>query len=115
MTTCVKTLEVLVKYPPSPPYTAVMECEPIVSALVLYVATPELTVPVPKVLVPSLNVTVPVAAAAVPVGELVLTVAVKVTKSPFVEGFKEVVKLVVVVCVIGAFTVWLKALELLVP
>jgi hypothetical protein len=61
----------------SPPYTAVIECGPTASALVLNVATPPLSVPVPIVVRPSLNVTVPVGVPAP--GVTAATVAVKVT------------------------------------
>lgn len=59
-----------------------MECDPVDNIDVLYVALPPLSVPVPKVVVPSLNVTVPVAAEGV-------TVPVKVTNEPYVEGLTE--------------------------
>jgi hypothetical protein len=49
---------------------------------VLYVAVPLLTVPVPNVVLPSMNVTVPVAAEGV-------TVAVKVTEEPYLDGFED--------------------------
>ncbi|MGA8541852.1 MAG: hypothetical protein WB566_20275 [Terriglobales bacterium] len=59
-----------------------MECDPPVSADVLYVAIPPLTVPVPRVVLPSVNVTVPVTVAGV-------TVAVNVTGEPYVDGFAD--------------------------
>lgn len=59
-----------------------IECDPAASADVLYVVFPPLSVPVPRVVVPSLNVTVPVAAEGV-------TVAVRVTEFPYVDGFDE--------------------------
>jgi len=92
-TTCDTALEVLVLNVESPPYTAVMEwAEGVtVSALVLKVATPELSVPVPRVVAPSLKVTVPVGGPPEP-----LTFAVKVTEAPYVEGFAEDERVVVV-------------------
>jgi hypothetical protein len=68
-----------------PPYEAVIESEPAAKVDVLYVASPLLSVPVPRVVLPSLNVTVPVAADGV-------TVAVKVTGEPYVDGFAEEAK-----------------------
>jgi hypothetical protein len=65
-----------------PPYDAVIEFEPTANVDVLYVAFPLLSVPVPRVVLPFLNVTVPVAADGV-------TVAVKVTEEPYVDGFEE--------------------------
>ena len=59
-----------------------IECDPPASVEMLNVAFPLLIVPVPSVVLPSLNVTVPVAANGV-------TVAVKVTELPYVEGFDE--------------------------
>ena len=66
----------------SPPYTAVIECCPIVSVEVVYVATPAaFSVPVPSVFDPSMNVTLPVGVIP-PVGGV--TVAVNVTLVPTV-------------------------------
>lgn len=62
---------------PSPPYDAVIECDAVLNALVVYVATPPLIVPVPKVVAPSEKVTVPEGEPAP--GEVAVTVAVKVT------------------------------------
>lgn len=59
-----------------------IECDPTASVEVVNVVFPLLSVPVPNVVLPSLNVTVPVAAEGV-------TVAVKVTDEPYVEGFAE--------------------------
>jgi hypothetical protein len=53
-----------------------------VSVEVLKVALPLLMVPVPSVVPPSMNVTVPVAVVGV-------TVAVKVTEEPYVDGFAD--------------------------
>ena len=62
-----------------PGQVAVIECVPLASDEVLYVATPWLfNVPVPSVVLPSLNVAVPVAAWPL----LVVTVAVNVTELP---------------------------------
>jgi len=74
-TVCVNTDDVLLLSFVSPPYEAVIECDPTVSVDVLYVAFPLLTVPVPNVVLPSLKVTVPVASE----GE---SVAVNVTEEP---------------------------------
>ena len=65
------------------------------NALVANVATPlALSVPVPRVVEPSLKVTVPVG---VPEpGAVALTVAVKVTDCPYVDGLVELVRAVVV-------------------
>jgi hypothetical protein len=60
----------------------VIECEAVASVDVLKVAVPLLTVPVPSVALPSMNVTVPVA----PEG---VTVAVKATAAPYVDGFRD--------------------------
>ena len=55
-------------------------------------ATPEaLSVPAPKLVVPSMNTTVPVGVPPAPV-----TVAVKVTAPPAIEGFCEEVSVLVV-------------------
>jgi hypothetical protein len=68
------------------------------------VATPLLRVPLPRVAAPFLKVTEPVA-------EEGVTVAVRVTVWPDVEGFRDVLRLVVVV---RALTVWVRAVEVLV-
>ena len=103
LTTCVNTLDVLVRKLASPLYTAVIECEPTVNVLVANVATPLPTLPVPKVVAPSLNVTRPLVAIAVT--PLVLTVAVKVTESPLVEGFSEEARVTVEATANGVVTV----------
>jgi hypothetical protein len=86
----------------SPPYAAVIECDPTASADVLYVAVPLLIVPVPSVVLPSMNVTVPVAVVGI-------TVAVNVTEEPYVDGFDEEVIAMVVV----AFTVCVRVDDVL--
>ena len=106
-----------------PPYTAVIECLPTVSVDVVSVALPLLSVFVPNTVVPSLNVTDPVGVTVAvwvdktqaensdvfPFGSVAvavirfptvpvladLTVAVKVTAVPCVEGFNEEVTVVV--------------------
>ena len=94
----------------SPPYTAVMECEPSAKVEVANVATPAFSVPVPSVVAPSLNVTVPVA---VPLpGETAATVAVKVTDWPKTDGLAELVNVVVV---FAWLTVCVTAEDVLVP
>ena len=67
---------------------AVMVCEPTSSALVVNVATPEaFSVPVPSDVAPSKNSALP---AGVPVpGEFTVTVAVKVTDWPNVDGLTD--------------------------
>ena len=97
-TVCVNTLEVAALKLESPPYEAVMECDPTAKAVVDNVAAPPLSVPVPRVFTPSRNVTVPVAAAG--------SVAVNVTEAPFFDGLREEVRptvgdAVLTVCVNG--------------
>ena len=70
---------------PLPPYTAVMECDPAASVAMLRTAVPPLSALAPIVAAPSLNVTVP---AAVPPKDWI-TVAVKVTVLPNVDGFTD--------------------------
>jgi hypothetical protein len=64
-------------------------------------ACPELIVPVPNVAVPSLKVTVPVG---VPLPAVGLTVAVKVTETPEVEGLSD--ETIAVVVEIGVEEDW---------
>ena len=106
-TTWLTAVEVLVRKVASPPYTAVMEWVPAVSAEVEKVATPAVSVPVPSTAAPSLKVTVPLG---VPVAVL-LTVAVKVTDCPTLEGLSEEVNAVVDAFL---FITWLTAVEVLV-
>ena len=77
----------------SPPYEAVMLCEPLASAAVISVAMPDARFAVPRELAPSLNVTVPVG---VPEPDRGATVAVNVTLCPVVicmdEAATEVVE-----------------------
>ena len=90
-TACDSTAEVLAEKFVSPPYCAVSECVPAVSAEVANVAMPLLfRDPVPSAVVPSKNVTVPVG---VPVA---VTVAVSVTTPPATEGFTSEVSAVAV-------------------
>ena len=74
-TVCDKAVEVLTLKFASPPYDAVIECEPAINVEVLKVAFPLLSEPVPSVVLPSLNVTRPVAVEGV-------TVAVNFTEEP---------------------------------
>ena len=78
LTACVRTSEVLPLKFVSPPYSAVIECEPAVSEEVEKVVCPVPSkVPLPMTLAPSLKSTLPVG---VPeAGGLAATVAVKVT------------------------------------
>ena len=108
LTVCVTAAEVLVAKLASPEYTAVMECEPASSEDVERVAWPAaFNAGLPSAVVPSLKVTVPVG---VP-GEVLATVAVKVTDWPAVDGFNEEARVVVVG---AALTVWMSAAEVLV-
>jgi len=85
-----------------------MECAPTAREAVVSVAMPEeSSVPVPRLVAPSRNVTVPVG---MPTGEL--TVAVKVTDWPKVDGFAEDTRTVVVA---GLSTVNVAALEVALP
>ncbi len=84
-----------------------MEWVPADRAEVVKVATPPLRVPVPSVVAPSKKVTVPVAG---PEPDPGVTVAVKVTDWPVLEGFWLEVSAVVVE---RRFTVWLSAVEVL--
>jgi hypothetical protein len=106
-TVCVSAAEVLARKVPSPRYDAVIECEPGVSAEVTSVACwPTSSVPVPMTVTPSRNWTAPVS---VP-GEVLVTVAVKVTACPVVDGFAEEARAVFV----GAlFTVCVSVAEVL--
>src|ERR1041385_3770440 len=89
LTTCVRADDdVLVRKLPSPPYTAVMLCDPTARDVVLRVAWPaRLSVPVPIVLLPSVNVTVPEGAPAP--GAVAVTVAVNVVDWPKTDGLVE--------------------------
>ena len=85
MTVSVNAGDVLPKKFVSPPYTMVMECVPTARVDVVNVALPLLSVPVPNTVVPSLKLTVPVG-----IPEVAgLTVAVKVTVWPNIDGFAE--------------------------
>jgi hypothetical protein len=78
----------------SPPYMAVIECDPTERAAVVNVAFWPLSIPVPIGVVPSMNVTVPVGVP--PPGKTGLTVAVNVTDCPNTEGFSDDVMVVAV-------------------
>ena len=73
-TVCVSIAEVLPLKFASPPYAAVIGCDPTASVDVVNAALPLLSVPVPSTVAPSLNVTVPVGVPPAPV-----IVAVNVT------------------------------------
>jgi len=79
----------------SPPYCAVIECVPAVSAEVANVAAPPpFRDPAPSTVAPSKKVTVPVG---VPVpGAITVTVAVKFTVPPATEGFTSALSTVAV-------------------
>ena len=91
-----------------PLYVAVILCDPVASVDVLNVAVLPLNVPDPILVAPSKNVTVPIG-----VPEAVVTVAVKVTLWPNVEGLFDEVIDVVVVAGGAAFTVCVIAGEVL--
>jgi hypothetical protein len=97
-TVCVNVDDVLPLKALSPPYTAVIECEPGARLAGVRVAVPPDSTPVPSVVVPSLNVTVPVAL----LGE---TVAVKVTGWPNTEGLADEETVVLVLARKEAVTV----------
>jgi hypothetical protein len=88
----VNAADVLVANVASPEYFAVIECDPALRAAVVIVALPALSVPLPIEVAPSKNETPP---DGVP-GELLLTVAVKVTDWPVVEGLADDVTTVLV-------------------
>ena len=91
-TICVRSDDLLLEKSGNPAYTAAIVCEPTDSDEVVSVACPDPSVvPVPNVVAPSLNVTVPVG---IPAPEV--TVAVKVTLCPLVEGFGDEVSDVLV-------------------
>ena len=78
--TCCKTVfEVRPLKFASPAYTAVIECWPAVSAVVLKLAVPEVATTTPRLVPPSKKVTLPVAVEA--------RVAVNVTFDPKFDGF----------------------------
>ena len=92
-TACDNTAEVLAEKFVSPPYCAVSECVPAVSAEAANVAMPLLLRdPEPSAVAPSKNVTIPVG---VP-GAIAVTVAVSVTVPPATEGFTSAVSAVAV-------------------
>lgn len=101
VTVCETAGDVLVAKFESPPYCAVMECEPAASDAVMNVATPPApTVPVPMEVAPSKNVTVPVMVPAV----AEVTVAVNVTFAPLVDGLRDDATAVVVEAFATPFT-----------
>lgn len=66
-----------------------MLCEPRLTLLIAKDATPVFNVTVPSAVLPSVNVTVPA-------GERPVTVAVRVTGLPSLDGFGDIPKVVVV-------------------
>ena len=107
-TICVIAGDVLGALLALPLYVAVILCDPVVNVAVVKVAVVPFNVPDPILVAPSKNVTVPVG-----VPDAVVTVAVKVTLWPNVEGFKDEVIVVVVVAGGGAFTICVMAGEVL--
>src|SRR5208283_5782859 len=89
-TTCFTGFDLLAAKFESPPYTAVTDVVPTLSVEVTNVAVPSLNVPVPKTVLPFMNETVS------PSGGAGVTTAVKVTASPYVDGFGAEVSVVVV-------------------
>jgi hypothetical protein len=88
----------------------VIECDPALSAAVLYVAWAlPLNGPVPSVEEPSMKVTVPVGTVEFPLGPV--TVAVNMTDSPAVDGFSDDVTAVVVASNGAAFTTCVSACD----
>jgi hypothetical protein len=83
-TTCERGDDVLPEKFVLPPYTAVIMCGPIPSALVVYVAVVPLMVPVPRAVAPSLKVTVPLGVPAP--GVVTERVAVNVTDASMIDG-----------------------------
>src|SRR5689334_18836503 len=89
-TTCITDVDVLGLWVESPEYSAVMVCVATLRLEVMNVAVPADSVTaLPSATPPSLNVTVPVASEG-------LTVAVKVTAAPKVEGLSDDMSVVVV-------------------
>jgi hypothetical protein len=105
-TVWVKGLDVLPLNDPLTPYTAVIDATPAGNFLGVKPATPPLSSAVPIVAVPFLKVTDPVG---VPLNSGV-TVAVKVTDCPKVEGFSDETTDVVVLALL---TVWDSAFDVL--
>jgi hypothetical protein len=91
-TTCVTFAEVTPPNVASPEYVAVMVWLPVASAVVVYVATFEVSVTVDSTVAPSLNATVPVSVPVV----VDVRVAVNVTDCPGVDGFTDDVSAAVV-------------------
>jgi hypothetical protein len=92
LTTWLSTADVLGEKTRSPPYPAVIECEPSESVEVVRLTLFPFRAKLVSSVVPSQNVIKPVG---VP-GPLVFTVAVKVTGWPGVEGFAELTRETVV-------------------
>src|SRR5438552_16000124 len=107
-TTWVTTAEVLAANVALPPYAAVSGWLPAASVEMEIEALPLTSVAVPSTVAPSRNVTVPVGT---PVAEV--TVALRVTACPVVEGFGVEVRVVVVAAAAGAFTTWVTTAEVL--
>ena len=93
VTTCFKAFDLLLANFGSPPYTAMIVSVPTFSVEVVKVVDPLLSVPVPSTVLPSMKLTVSPSGG---LPALEVTVAVKVTGWPEVEGFGEDVSVVVV-------------------
>jgi predicted small secreted protein len=94
LTTWLTAFDVLPGKFESPPYTALIASVPAGSVEVLKLAEPPLNAPVPSTVVPFMNETVSPSGGGAP--RLEVTVAVKVTACPYVDGFGEDVSVVVV-------------------
>ena len=86
-TTCISGADAALLKAVSPPYVAVIVCDPVLNEPVEMVAIPLIMVPVPRMVLPSSNVIEPVAAAG--------TVDVNTTLCPGCEGVADVVSVTV--------------------
>jgi len=102
LTVWINAVEALALKSTLPAYSTVSKWEPTIKAAVENVACPEpSSAPVPTVAAPSLKVTVPLRVPAP--GAVAVTIAVKVTDWPDVDGFTEELSVAVV---LALFTVW---------
>ena len=101
LTTCDSAELVELVFEASPPYEATMVWMPAASELVLQVAVLVLEVPAGSATAPQpLNVLPSAVNATVPVGAEPLTVTVKVTLAPTIDGFEELASVAVLVVVL---------------